>query len=202
VKSPIGENSIAVSTLSAASTLFFVLDPLGNIPYFMSALKPVAEERRQRVIVRELLFAYAALLLFLFLGRPFVNLLHLRSESITIAGGIILFIISMRMIFSASKDVGDDESEGEPVLVPLAIPGVAGPSALATVMLFVGNAPERLGEWLAAVTGAWAAAAGIILASPLLLRILRRWGLIAMERLMGMVLVALSVQMFLDGLPR
>ena len=87
-----------MSTLSAAITLFLVLDPLGNIPFFLSALKPVEEARRSKVILRELLIAYVALVFFLFLGRPFVALLHLRSESITIAGGIILFIISIRMI--------------------------------------------------------------------------------------------------------
>jgi len=189
-----------MSTLSAAITLFLVLDPLGNIPFFLSALKTVDESRRQKVILRELLLAYAALILFLFLGRPFVELVHLRSESITIAGGIILFIISIRMIFPATKTPGDEEVEGEPLLVPLAIPGVAGPSAMATVLLFVGNAPDRLMEWFVAVTGAWVAAAAIILTAPILLRVLRRRGLIAMERLMGMILVALSVQMFLDGL--
>jgi MarC family membrane protein len=189
-----------MSTLSAAITLFLVLDPLGNIPFFLSALKPVEEARRPKVILRELLIAYVALVFFLFLGRPFVALLHLRSESITIAGGIILFIISIRMIFPATKNPGVEDVEGEPLLVPLAIPGVAGPSAMATVLLLVGNAPDRILEWFAAVTAAWLAAGAIILASPLLFRVLRKRGLIAMERLMGMILVALSVQMFLDGL--
>jgi len=189
-----------MSTLSAAITLFLVLDPLGNIPFFLSALKTVEESRRQKVILRELLLAYGALIIFLFIGRPFVEFVHLRSESITIAGGIILFIISIRMIFPAIKNQGDEEIDGEPLLVPLAIPGVAGPSAMATVLLLVGNAPDRLLEWFVAVTGAWLAAAAIILTAPILFRILRRRGLIAMERLMGMILVALSVQMFLDGL--
>ena len=189
-----------MSTLSAAITLFLVLDPLGNIPFFLSALKPVEEARRSKVILRELLIAYVALVFFLFLGRPFVALLHLRSESITIAGGIILFIISSRMIFPETKNAGAEDVEGEPLLVPLAIPGVAGPSAMATVLLLVGNAPDRILEWFAAVTGAWLAAGAIILASPILFRVLRQRGLIAMERLMGMILVALSVQMFLDGL--
>lgn len=188
-----------MSTLSAAITLFLVLDPLGNIPFFLSALKTVEEKRRQRVILRELLLAYVALIFFLFVGRPFVSLLHLRSESIAIAGGIVLFIISIRMIFPTAQ-TGGEEMEGEPLLVPLAIPGVAGPSAMATVLLLVGNAPDRLMEWFLAVSGAWAAAAAIILASPLLFRLLKQRGLIAMERLMGMILVALSVQMFLDGL--
>lgn len=189
-----------MSTFSAAVTLFFVLDPLGNIPFFLSALKHVEEARRTKVIVRELLIAYAALIFFLFLGRPFVSMLHLRSESITIAGGIILFIISIRMIFPAIKNQGSEELEGEPLLVPLAIPGVAGPSAMATVLLLVGNAPDRIWEWFGAVTVAWFASAVIIMASPLLFRLLRQRGLIAIERLMGMILVALSVQMFLDGL--
>jgi len=191
-----------MSLTSAAITLFLVLDPLGNIPFFLSALKSVDEARRQRVILRELLLAYGALVFFLFLGRPFVELLHLRSEAISIAGGIILFIISIRMIFPDTKNPGSEEIEGEPLLVPLAIPGVAGPSAMATVLLLVGNAPDRITEWFTAVTVAWVAAGAIILASPLLFRVLRRRGLIAMERLMGMILVALSVQMFLDGLSR
>jgi MarC family membrane protein len=189
-----------MSTLTAAVTLFLVLDPLGNIPFFLSTLKSVDEARRQRVILRELLIAYAALIFFLFLGRPFVSLLHLRSESIAIAGGIVLFIISLRMIFPASRQAESEDVEGEPLLVPLAIPGVAGPSAMATVLLLVGNAPGRIWEWFGAVSAAWLAASIIIFASPLLFRLLKQRGLIAMERLMGMILVALSVQMFLDGL--
>ncbi len=188
-----------MTPISAAVTLFLVLDPLGNIPFFLSTLKTVEESRRQRVVIRELLIAYAALTAFLFVGRPFISFLQLRSESITIAGGIILFIISIRMIFPGAKHPGNEEVEGEPLLVPLAIPGVAGPAALATVLLITGGSEGQMIEWFAALTAAWFATAMILVASPFLFRILRKRGLIAMERLMGMILVALSVQMFLDG---
>ena len=188
-----------MNTLSACITLFLVMDPLGNIPVFLSTLKSVAPERRQKVLVRELVIAYIALTLFVVAGRQFVELLKLREESISIAGGIILFLIALRMLFPFDGPPRD-EAQGEPLIVPLAIPGVAGPSALATVLLLVNSQPGHQADILLALTLAWLATALVLLASPLFFRILRERGLVAMERLMGMVLVAVAVQMFLNGL--
>ncbi|MGH7726525.1 MAG: YhgN family NAAT transporter [Candidatus Eiseniibacteriota bacterium] len=188
--------------VSVAFTLFLVMDPLGNIPLFTSALSQVPAPRRRRVLVRELLIAYAVLALCLLIGQPLLAWLKLDSESISIAGGIVLFLIALRMIFPTEGGVLGEPVEGEPFIVPLAIPLLAGPSALSALLLLSRSAPNRLGDWFLALTIAWAASAAILLSSGVLVRLLRKRGLIAMERLMGMILVMLAVQLFLDGLSR
>ena len=185
---------------SVAFTLFLVMDPLGNIPLFLSALKEVPAERRRRVLVRELLIAYAVLVACLLVGQPLLRSLRLDQESISIAGGIVLFLIALRMIFPSEGGVLGESIEGEPFIVPLAIPLLAGPSALSAILVLASTAPERTLGWLGALTLAWGASAAILLSSNLFYRILRRRGLVALERVMGMVLVMLAVQMFLDGL--
>lgn len=188
---------------SAFLTILFVMDPLGNVPVFLSVLKDVPESRRNRVIVRELLFALLILAAFLVGGTWFLQLLQLKQESISIAGGIILFIIGLRMIFpSGAVHNMDDLPEGEPFLVPLATPCVAGPSTLAIVMLFVHDSPDQSLQLGAALFCAWLVSAVVLLASPLLFRLLGQRGLIATERLMGMLLVIISVQMFFDGIDK
>ncbi|MEL7451200.1 MAG: YhgN family NAAT transporter [Pseudomonadota bacterium] len=187
-----------MDVLSAAIMLFLIMDPLGNLPIFVSVLKSVPEERRTRVLVRELLLAYGIMVGFLFAGRSVLSFLHLRQESVSISGGIILFIIAIRMIFprpGRSEEVPD----GEPFIVPLAIPMVAGPSVLAALLLLTSSGTGTYVHWLGALTGAWLVSAVILLMSNTVYRVLGKRGLIAMERLMGMVLVMLSVQMFLDG---
>ena len=185
--------------LSAFITLLLVMDPLGNIPIFLSVLKDVDAKRRQWVIFRELLIALVVLLIFLWGGISALAVLGLKEESISIAGAIILFLIAIRMIFPSPYGLMGDSPEGEPFIVPLAIPAVAGPSALAIAMLMVNTDPSRMLDWTIALVGAWAVSAIVLMASPLLLRALGNRGLIAMERLMGMILVIIAVQMFFDG---
>lgn len=186
--------------LSAAILLFLTLDPIGNVPICLSLLEDVAPERRRKVLVRELLLALAVLLLFLFTGPYILGFLHLRQESISITGGIILFLIAMKMVFPVPRSVqAEEEVEGEPLLVPLAIPLIAGPSAIATLLLMVTREPQLLWKWTLALILAWLVSAVILLSSTLLKRVLGKRGLVAMERLMGMLLVAIAVQMFLDG---
>ena len=186
--------------VSVAFTLFLVMDPLGNIPLFLSVLREVPPERRRRVLVRELLIAYAVLVACLLVGPPLLRSLELDQESISIAGGIVLFLIALRMIFPSEGGVLGEPVEGEPFIVPLAIPLLSGPSALSAILVLARTAPERTLGWLGAITLAWAASAAILLSSNLFYRVLRRRGLVALERLMGMLLVMLAVQMFLDGL--
>ena len=188
--------------VAAFLTILFVMDPLGNVPIFLSVLKDVPDHRRIRVILRELFFALIILMLFLVGGAWFLDLLQLKQESISIAGGIILFIIGLKMIFPMGSIVMDDLPDGEPFLVPLATPCVAGPSTMAVVMLFVHRSPERTLELGAALFGAWLVSAAVLLMSPMLFRLLGKRGLIATERLMGMLLVIISVQMFFDGIDR
>ncbi|MCL4836634.1 MAG: YhgN family NAAT transporter [Thermoanaerobaculia bacterium] len=183
---------------SAAILLFLVMDPLGNVPLFVSALATVPPERRLRVLVRELLIALGVLLAFLFGGNATLNLLGIRSESISVAGGIVLFLISIKMLFPTAQGASEGPA-GEPFIVPLAIPLMAGPSTFATLILLSGQAGATPGLLVAALLAAWVASSAILLASPWFHRILGPRGLLAMERLMGLLLVALSVQMLLDG---
>jgi len=189
-----------VTILSAALLLFLILDPLGNVPVFLSVLKPLPPKRQRIVIARELLIALGVLMAFLWGGKFALELMHLRQESVAIAGGIVLFLIGIRMIFPRPEGLMGEIPDGEPFIVPLAIPLVAGPSGMAAVMLMGSNEPDRLGEWSLALLLAWGATAAILMASPLLYRLLGRRALTAVERLMGMLLVAISVQMLLDGL--
>src|SRR5690349_14490680 len=186
--------------VAVAVTLFLVMDPLGNIPAFAAALKQVPPARRQRVLVRELLIALLVLVACLLVGQPLLAWLRLEPRSISIAGGIVLFLIALRMIFPSEGAALTDGVDGEPFIVPLAIPLLAGPSALSTLLLLAQSRPARLVAWLGALALAWAASAAILLASPLLERVLRRKGLLALERVMGMLLVMVAVQLFLDGL--
>jgi multiple antibiotic resistance protein len=103
------------------------------------------------------------------------------------------------MIFPSEGGIMEDLPEGEPLIVPLAVPLLAGPSTMATLLLLVRSELGRLVDWLIALTVAWSITAAILLASTFVYRLLRRRGLIAMERLTGMLLVAVAVQMLLSG---
>ncbi len=189
-----------MTILSAALLLFLILDPLGNIPVFLSLLKPLTPKRQRVVLVRELLIALAVLMGFLWGGKYALELMHLRQESVAIAGGIVLFLIGIRMIFPKPEGLMGAVPDGEPFIVPMAIPLVAGPSGMAAVMLMGSNEPERLGDWSVALLLAWGATAAILMSATLLYKLLGARALTALERLMGMLLVAISVQMLLDGL--
>ena len=189
-----------MTLLSAAVLLFLVMDPLGNIPFFLSALKAVEPARHLRIMVRELLIALAVLVLFLFLGQHILELLGISEPALTLSGGVILFLIALRMIFPSHETSMREDVTGEPFIVPLAIPYVAGPSALATEMLIMRQDPEQWWVWLLALVLAWSASSVIILSSSWLQRILGEKLVTAMERLMGMILVAVSIQMLLTGL--
>lgn len=189
-----------MTILSAALLLFLILDPLGNIPIFLSVLKPLPPKRQRIVVLRELVIALVVLMAFLWGGQYFLSAMHLRQESVQIAGGIVLFLIGLRMIFPRPEGLMGEIPGGEPFIVPLAIPLVAGPSGMAAVMLMGSNEPHRLGEWSLALGLAWLGTAVILFSATVLYKWLGRRVLTAVERLMGMLLVAISVQMLLDGL--
>jgi MarC family membrane protein len=187
---------------SAFVLLFVVMDPLSNIPFFLSALGRVEPARHTRVMVRELLVAFVAMVGFLFAGRPLLKVLAITEPALSIAGGIILFLIALRMVFPEFGSSTQETIEGEPFIVPLAIPYVAGPSVLATELLLMNRDPTRWFDWLIALTLAWAATAIILMLGSRLRAYLGHRGMVAIERLMGMILVAIAVQMFLSGLER
>lgn len=185
--------------LGAAAMLFLIMDPLGNLPVFVSILKNLDPKRRKKVLIRELLLALLVMFLFLFAGSTILGFLQLKQEAISIAGGIILFLIGIKMIFPTPGGVAGLAAGEEPFLVPLAIPLIAGPSILAALMLLANQQPGKMMEWSAALLLAWVPAAIILMFSELCQKILGERGLNAMERLMGMLLIMISVQMLLNG---
>ena len=186
--------------ITAAVMLFLIMDPVGNLPVFLSILRPFSPERRRRIMVRELLISLVVLLVFLFAGQELLNLLNLRQESVSIAGGIVLFLIAIRMIFPGEGGVTGLPEGEEPLIVPMAIPMIAGPSTLAALVLLSHQYPHQMTDWTIALLLAWLGSSVILMFYEWINRILGERVLKAMERLMGMLLVMISVQMLLDGL--
>jgi len=186
------------STAAVAATLFFVMDPLGNIPIFNAVLARFEPRRRAQIVARELVFALVILLAFLYAGNAVMAFLGLSQPTLSLSGGILLFVIALRMIFPRP---GSSESEAveDPFIVPLAMPLVAGPSTLAILLLLSSSEPKRLFDWSIALVIAWLATTLILAVSPWLMKVLGGRGVRALERLMGMLLVLLAVEMFLDG---
>lgn len=182
--------------------LLLVTDPIGNVPIFASALSHVPPERRWRVVVRECLIAFVLLLIFMFFGRHFLSALQLSDIALRISGGTVLFLIAMRMVFPHPHGILGDAGDPshEPFIVPLAIPALAGPSALATVLLLSSdNTTQTL--WhvgaLSAVAVVWLV---VLLSAQYLQRVLGARVMMASERLMGLVLIAIAIEMLLDGI--
>lgn len=185
--------------VSAIVLLVLVTDPFGNVPLAVAALRGVAPQRRLAVVARECAIAYAVLLAFLFGGREFLALMRLSEASLSIAGGLILFLIALRMVFAHPDGVFGDAADGEPFIVPLAIPAIAGPSALATVMLMASRAPGSIPTLVGAVSIAMAVTLAVLAVADRVHRWIGARGVVAMERLMGLVLTALAVEMLLAG---
>ncbi len=186
------------SFVSATILLLLITDPFGNIPIFANALRDVPPQRRPKVILREVLIAFVLLLAFMFMGDGFLRVMNLSELALQLAGGVILFLIALRMIFPPSSVDGPAEL-GEPLIVPLAVPALAGPSALATVLLLVSQAPQRRLEWVAALCVTMLACAVVLVLAERIQRVLGSRFVVAVERLMGLILVAVSVEMLLRG---
>jgi multiple antibiotic resistance protein len=185
---------------SAALLLFLVMDPIGNVPLFLSVLRNYDAGTQRRIIVREMLFALFFLILFLFTGQYLQTLLNASESSLSIAGGIILFLIALKMVFPRPEGAFSENIEGEPFIVPLAVPFISGPTALATVSLIMTREPERWLDWLLALLLAWFVSGIILYFSSFLSRHLGMRGLIAIERLMGLIVIIMAVQMLLNGI--
>ena len=189
-----------MSFYSALITLLLVMDPFGNSAAFIAVLRDIEPARRRWIIFREMCIAFVILVIFLFLGRYILAGLHINQYALSISGGIILFIIALRMIFSGLKDHIVDPYDKEPLIVPLAVPMVAGPSAMAVVILFTTRYPEHTILWFGALVLAWVLSLVVLLFSDYLGRFLGDKGLGAVERLMGLILTVMAVQMFLSGI--
>jgi len=186
--------------LSAVILLTLVIDPFGNVPLVNAMLAEVAPQRRRRVILRECAIAFVILMAFMFAGRKVLALMHLSETALSIAGGVILFMIAIRMVFAHPEGAFGPQKAGEPLIVPLAVPLIAGPSALATVMLLATREPGKLGMWAVAITSTMVLATLILLVGDKLQRWLGDRAMQALERLMGLVLTAIAVEMLLGGI--
>lgn len=190
------------SFLSSTILLILITDPLGNIPFFISALRKVRPERRRIVVVRECLIAFAALLVFLVAGRPILRILHLSEDALRVSGGGVLLLIAIRMIFPEHGErLGEDEaSTAEPFIVPVAIPLIAGPSAMATVLLMSTPDPLQMLSLAGSLTVTIAITALVFVSSTRIQKVLGDQAITALERLMGLVLTAVAVEMLLGGI--
>jgi MarC family membrane protein len=189
--------------LSAFVLLLLVLDPFGSLPVFVSVMRQVAPERRTRVALRESALAFGVLVAFMLTGQAFLTLMRLSERSLEVAGGVILLIIAMRMIFASGGEMYAADAKGrEPLIFPLAVPLLAGPSAMATVLLLASRQPERLLDWIAALTVAMLVSAAVLLGADRIRRWIGSSMVSAIEKLMGLVLTAIAVEMILAGLKR
>lgn len=188
--------------VSAFILLLLVLDPFGSLPIFISVMKGVPPERKRWVAIREVVLAFAALAAFMFAGEGFLKLMHLSERSLEVAGGVILLMIAIRMIFGSGESIYAAESEREPFIFPLAVPLMAGPSAMATVLLLASRQPDRMVEWVGALSCAMLVSGVVLLAADRIRRLLGDSVVSALEKLMGLVLTAIAVEMILAGLKR
>lgn len=184
---------------SLAFSLFLLMDSAGNIPFYISFLKGINPQRQKMIIVRELLIALVIICLFYFLGEGLMEFLKVREDTIQIGGGIILFLLCLRMIFpNDHEEINGVPHTAEPFIVPLAVPLIAGPSVLASVMIYSKQAENHY-VMLGAILIAWAASLIVLLSSTYLRKVLGWRGILAMERLMGLILTLIAIQMFLNG---
>jgi MarC family membrane protein len=188
--------------VSALILLLLVLDPLGSLPIFIPIMRTVPKERRARVAVREVTIAFCVLLAFMFLGEGFLQVMHLSERSLEVAGGVILLMVAIRMIFSHEGGVYGTPDGREPMIFPLAVPLLAGPSAMATVLLLASRQPERMLQWVGALVCAMVVSGAVLLLCERIRRLVGDSVVSALEKLMGLVLTAIAVEMVLAGLKR
>jgi small neutral amino acid transporter SnatA (MarC family) len=189
-----------IGLLSCISILFLVMDPLGNIPVLVGVLKDIPPERVRRIMLREHLFALVLMFFFLLFGQFFLQLLGIQDPALSISGGIVLFLIAIKMVFPMKEGVFGDLPGGEPFFVPIATPLIVGPSAMSTVLILASKSDVGFWRLGAAVVVAWTASLVILSNAPKAAKLLGQRGVTAIERLMGMILTTIAVQMLLTGL--
>lgn len=190
------------SFLSALILLLLVLDPLGSLPVFIPIMRDVAPPRRLWVALREVGIAFTVLVAFMLVGDGFLRIMHLSERSLEVAGGVILLMVAIRMIFSHEGGVYGVPEGKEPFIFPLAVPLLAGPSAMATVLLLASRQPDRVLTWVGALTCALAVSGVSLLLCERIRRLVGDSVVSAVEKLMGLVLTAIAVEMILAGLKR
>lgn len=187
-----------MTLFSIALVLFLIMDPLGNISSYLSLVEGIDPKRQRVILIREMLIALLAMVIFNYLGEFIFDLLQISEPTVRLSSGVILFLIALKILFPSQSGFRDNLPKEEPFIIPLAIPLIAGPSLLATIMLYA-HMEQSQPVMLMAILFAWLAALVVLMSSRFLYNILRYNGLIACEKLMGMVLVLIAIQRFLDG---
>ncbi len=187
--------------LSAAIlTLFFVIDPIGNIPIFLSVLSKVEKRKRRWILLREMVIGFGVLMTFLLMGKYLLEALHLSVAALQLSGAAVLFIIALSLVFPKERSLFHSDEQETPLIVPLAIPMIAGPSTIAVLILLASSEPERTHIWALALSIAWLISLIILMCAQPIASLVGRRGIIAMERLVGMLLIMVSAQMLIDSI--
>lgn len=189
-----------MSLFSISLILFLIIDPIGNVSIYHNLLEGYSKKQRLWVVMREMLFALVAMMIFYLLGEYVLSFLSITPTALQLSSGVILLIAAIKILFPGMGEFrAIYRSHKEPYIIPLAIPLVAGPSLLATIMLF--SQFEGVSFYiLPAILFAWLASLLILLNAPVIHRAIGDNGLGAAERVMGMVLVLLAIQRFLEGM--
>ncbi|MCH9610512.1 MAG: hypothetical protein SP1CHLAM42_05790 [Chlamydiales bacterium] len=183
--------------ISTAFTLFLVIDSLGTLPAYLSQVEKLDSKRCIRVAIRELIFALILMVAFFYLGQLFLNLLGLSKTAVEISGGVVLFLIATRLIFS-NEEHSQRWKRGKPFIVPIATPLLAGPSFVATVTIFgLSDVPNDI--VLLSLLVAWFLSGLVYLFGRPIFNLIRARGLLACQRLMGLLISLVAVQMILEG---
>ncbi len=187
--------------LSAAIlTIFFVIDPIGNIPIFLSVLSRVEKKQRQKVLLREMIIGFLILLSFLIAGKYILEALHLSVAALQLSGAVVLFLIALSLVFPGDRSLFKVDGQGTPLIVPLAVPLIAGPSTIAVLILMASSEPARMHIWVLALTIAWGASVAILMGAQPIASLIGKRGISALEKLVGMLLIMVSAQMFIDSI--
>ncbi len=188
-----------MTIFALAFALFVLIDPVGNIPLFLKTLHPFKPKRQRIILIREMLIALGIMIGFQFGGEAMLQALHIQKDALYIAGAVILFLIALEMVFKSSADKDPQQVIDEPLIVPLAIPLIAGPAVLAAVTIFATQEANDL-KVTTAIVLAWLGSVVILFFASFLQNILGKKGLLALEKLMGLILTLMSVEMFLEGI--
>jgi multiple antibiotic resistance protein len=182
-----------------AFILFLIMDPLGNISSFLGLVKEIPRKEVSKIVIREMLIALSIMLLFNFIGEYLFDLLHVSEKTVRITGAVILFLSAIKILFPTIDSPRNNLPPGEPYIVPLAVPLIASPALLAMIMLFAHIVPN-ISLMLMAILSAWLASSFLLLNANRIQKVLGANGLVAIERLMGMILVLIAIQKFLEGI--
>lgn len=187
-----------MSLFNVTLVLFLIMDPLGNLSAFHSMVKELDPKRQYWIIFREMMIALGVMLFFNYVGEYIFNFLDLSETTVRLSSGVVLFLIAVKILFTSHDSPRANLPKGEPFIFPLAVPLIAGPALMATIMLYA-HLEHVQSIMLLAIFIAWLLSALIFFFAGPIKRVLGDNGLMACERLIGMVLVLVAIQRLMEG---